>query len=98
MLTGFGRMSLVERIAKRLPQEVPVIELDVTNAEQLGSLADRVRGLGFDSLDGVVHSIGIAPQSALGGSFLDTEWEDVATGRYTSPPTPTRPSRWRRCR
>ena len=35
VLTGFGRMSLVERIAKRLPGPAPVIELDVTNAEHL---------------------------------------------------------------
>jgi len=43
VLTGFGRMSLVERIAKRLPEEAPVIELDVTSQEHLVSLADRVR-------------------------------------------------------
>ncbi|GIH07268.1 enoyl-[acyl-carrier-protein] reductase [NADH] [Rhizocola hellebori] len=84
VLTGFGRMSLVERIAKRLPQEVPVIELDVTNAEHLGSLAERVGALGFDSLDGVVHSIGFAPQTALGGNFLDAGWEDVATAVHVS--------------
>ena len=84
VLTGFGRMSLVERIAKRLPHEVPVIELDVTDNEHVSSLADRVRGLGFDHLDGVVHSIGNAPQSALGGQFLDTEWEDVARAIHVS--------------
>lgn len=84
VLTGFGRMSLVERIAKRLPQTAPVIELDVTNTEHLASLADRVRGLGVDRLDGVVHSIGFAPQSALGGGFLDAPWEDVATAVHVS--------------
>src|SRR5829696_4353526 len=42
VLTGFGRMSLVERIARRLPQEAPVIELDVTNKEHLDGLADKV--------------------------------------------------------
>ena len=30
-------------------------------------------------LDGVVHSIGFAPEAALGGNFLNTNWEDVAT-------------------
>ena len=35
ILTGFGRLSLVERIAKRLPKPAPVIELDVTNQEHL---------------------------------------------------------------
>src|SRR5690242_21155755 len=66
VLTGFGRLSLVERIAKRLPEPAPVIELDVTNQEHLDSLADRVREH-VDGLDGVVHSIGFAPQNALGG-------------------------------
>ncbi len=42
VLTGFGRLSLVERIAKRLPQTPPVLELDVTDEGQLASLADRV--------------------------------------------------------
>jgi len=78
VLTGFGRMSLVERIAKRLPEAAPVIELDVTNNEHLDSLADRVREH-VDGLDGVLHSIGFAPQSALGGGFLTAPWEDVAT-------------------
>jgi enoyl ACP reductase len=77
VLTGFGRLSLVERIAKRLPEPAPVIELDVTNQEQLDSLADRVREH-VDGLDGVVHSIGFAPQNALGGAFLETTWEEVA--------------------
>ncbi len=83
VLTGFGRMSLVERIAKRLPEPAPVIELDVTDAEQLASLADRVREH-VDGLDGVVHSIGFAPQSCLGGGFLDAPWEDVATAVHVS--------------
>ncbi|HLJ99878.1 MAG TPA: SDR family oxidoreductase, partial [Streptosporangiaceae bacterium] len=69
VLTGFGRLSLVERIAKRLPSPPPVIELDVTDTEQLSSLAARV-GEHVDGLDGVLHSIGNAPQTALGGNFL----------------------------
>ena len=77
VLTGFGRMSLVERIANRLPEPPPVIELDVTSAEQLDSLADRVREH-LDGVDGVLHSIGNAPSTALGGNFLNTTWEDVS--------------------
>lgn len=77
VLTGFGRLSLVERVAKRLPSPPPVIELDVTDEEQLSSLAARV-GEYVDGLDGVLHSIGNAPQTALGGNFLNTTWEDVA--------------------
>ncbi|MBE1492056.1 enoyl-ACP reductase FabI [Plantactinospora soyae] len=83
VLTGFGRMSLVERIAKRLPEPAPVIELDVTNSEQLAGLADKVREH-VDGLDGVVHSIGYAPPSCLGGGFLDAPWEDVATAVHVS--------------
>ncbi|GAB2958925.1 enoyl-ACP reductase FabI [Micromonospora polyrhachis] len=83
VLTGFGRMSLVERIAKRLPEPAPVIELDVANTEHLASLADRVREH-VDGLDGVVHSIGFAPASCLGGGFLDAPWEDVATAVHVS--------------
>ncbi|RIV39921.1 enoyl-ACP reductase FabI [Micromonospora radicis] len=83
VLTGYGRLSLVERIAKRLPEPAPVIELDVTNPEQLAGLGDRVREH-VDGLDGVVHSIGFAPQSCLGGGFLDASWEDVATALHVS--------------
>ncbi|MFD2765992.1 enoyl-ACP reductase FabI [Micromonospora eburnea] len=83
VLTGYGRLSLVERIAKRLPEPAPVIELDVTNQEHLAGLADRVREH-VDGLDGVVHSIGFAPQSCLGGGFLDAPWEDVATAVHVS--------------
>ncbi|MEV0714629.1 enoyl-ACP reductase FabI [Asanoa sp. NPDC050611] len=83
VLTGFGRMSLVERIAKRLPAEAPVIELDVTNQEHLDMLAEKV-GKHMDGIDGLVHSIGFAPASALGGNFLETTWEDVSTALHVS--------------
>jgi len=83
VLTGYGRLSLVERIAKRLPEPPPVIELDVTNQDHLDTLADRV-GEHLDGLDGLVHSIAFAPQSALGGNFLNTPWEDVATAVHVS--------------
>ncbi|WP_055482087.1 enoyl-ACP reductase FabI [Sphaerimonospora mesophila] len=83
VLTGFGRLSLVERIAKRLPEPPPVVELDVQDTEHLDTLADRV-GEHIDGLDGVVHSIGFAPQSCLGGNFLNTSWEDVATAVHVS--------------
>ncbi|QEU90676.1 enoyl-ACP reductase FabI [Streptomyces kanamyceticus] len=81
VLTGYGRLSLVERIAKRLPRPAPLIELDVRDKGQLDSLADRVReSVGGDArLDGVVHSIAFAPQDALGGNFLETGWDSVAT-------------------
>jgi enoyl ACP reductase len=83
VLTGFGRVTLVERIAKRLPQPPPVLELDVTDTGHLASLAGRVAEH-VPRLDGVLHGIAFAPQSALGGNFLATEWEDVATAVHVS--------------
>jgi meromycolic acid enoyl-[acyl-carrier-protein] reductase len=83
VLTGFGRLSLVERVAKRLPDPPPVIELDVQDDEHLATLADRVRPH-VEHLDGVVHSVAFAPQSALGGSFLDTPFGDVSTAVHVS--------------
>jgi len=79
VLTSFGRtMKITQTIAKRLPTTPPVIELDVSSAADFEALPDRVREHA-DGLDGVLHSIGYAPESALGGNFLNTEWEDVAT-------------------
>jgi enoyl-[acyl-carrier protein] reductase I len=77
VLTGFGRMSLVRRVAAKLPDPPPVVELDVADQEHLDSLADRVREH-VDGVDGVLHSIGFAPASCLGGDFLATPWDDVA--------------------
>ncbi|MDH6117422.1 enoyl-ACP reductase FabI [Kitasatospora sp. GAS204B] len=85
ILTAFPRPTLTERIAKKLPrpENVKVLELDVSNTEQLDGLADQVREH-LGSLDGVVHSIGFAPQDALGGNFLNTPWESVATAMQIS--------------
>jgi meromycolic acid enoyl-[acyl-carrier-protein] reductase len=83
VLTGFGRLTLVERIAKRLPDPPPVLELDVTDTGHLESLAERVSAH-VGGLDGVVHSIGNAPQDALGGNFLNTRWDDVSAALHVS--------------
>ncbi len=84
VLTSFGRaLSITKRIAARLPKQAPVIELDVTNVEHLDRLASLVKEY-LPHLDGVVHSIGFAPETALGGNFLNTAWEDVATAVHVS--------------
>ncbi|GAA1239209.1 enoyl-ACP reductase FabI [Kitasatospora nipponensis] len=83
ILTAFPRPTLTERIAKKLPRPTKVLELDVTNNEHLDGLADQVREH-LGSLDGVVHSIGFAPQDALGGNFLNTPWESVSTAMNVS--------------
>ena len=83
VLTGYGRMSLVQRIAKRLPEPPPVIELDVADDGHLSTLASRLSEH-VDGLDGVLHAIAFAPQDALGGNFLNTSWDDVATAVHVS--------------
>ena len=85
VLSSYGRvLSLTTRIAGRLPQPAPIIELDVTNEADLTALESRVREHFPDGLDGVVHSIGFAPESALGGNFLNTSWGDVSTAMHVS--------------
>jgi meromycolic acid enoyl-[acyl-carrier-protein] reductase len=84
VLTGFGRsLSLTRRIARRLPVEAPVVELDVTSESDLGLLGKRVLEH-VDGLDGVLHAIGFAPASALGDGLLETSWSDVGTALQIS--------------
>ncbi len=84
ILTSFGRtMSLTKRSASRLPTEPPIVELDVTNDDDLAQFAHRL-GEHCETVDGLVHSIGFAPESALGGNFLHTPWPDVATALQVS--------------
>jgi enoyl-[acyl-carrier protein] reductase I len=81
VLTSFGRqMSLTERSARRLPSAPELVELDVTNAEDLAGLAGAVGG----RLDGVLHAVAFAPESCLGGGFIDAPWEDVAVALQIS--------------
>jgi enoyl-[acyl-carrier protein] reductase I len=85
VLSSYGRvLSLTTRIAGRLPKPAPIVQLDVTNTDDLAALESRVREHFPDGLDGVVHSIGFAPEAALGGNFLNTSWEDVSTALHVS--------------
>jgi enoyl-[acyl-carrier protein] reductase I len=82
VLSSFGRvMRITERTAKRLPNpDVQLVELDVTDDAHLAALAGNVGG----KLDGVVHSLAFAPESCLGGGFLDAPWSDVAVALQVS--------------
>ena len=81
VVSSFGRvMNLTRRAVRRLPNEPEIIQLDVADTDDLNALAER---LPFD-LDGVVHAIGFAPPSCLGGGFLDAPWEDVAIAMQVS--------------
>ena len=59
-----------------------MLELDVTNQGTWQRWPSGCPSTG--GLDGVVHSIGFAPQDALGGNFLNTPWESVATAVQVS--------------
>jgi meromycolic acid enoyl-[acyl-carrier-protein] reductase len=84
VLTSFGRaMSLTERSAKRLPKAVDVLEMDATDTQQIRAVSDEL-GTRWGHVDGFLHAIAFAPQDALGGNFLNTEWESVATAIRTS--------------
>ena len=79
VVSNFGRaLNITKRIVARLPQEPPVVELDVTDPEHLERLPDLLREH-VDGLDGVVHSIAYGnPETLLGGKFLEGPWDDVA--------------------
>ena len=84
VLTSFGRaMSLTERSARRLDPVPDVLELDVTDAAQSESVAAALRER-WGGVDAVVHAVGYAPEDALGGRFMDTPWESVATAMSVS--------------
>jgi len=76
-------MSLTEKIAKRLPTPVDVLELDANDDEQIAAVRDELQTR-WGRLDGFLHAIAFAPQDALGGNFLSTEWDSVATAFRTS--------------
>lgn len=86
VLTSFGRARrLTERVARSLPGEVAVLELDVTDSAHHAALADTLAQR-WDHVDGVVHAIGFAPPSCLGqpAGVLTAGWDDVATTLHTS--------------
>lgn len=83
LITGIPeRLRLIDRIAKRLPQQVsPAIGLDVTSEDDLCTLADTVHELAPEGLDGVLHSIAFAPRTLMGPDalpFLDGPGADAA--------------------
>jgi enoyl-[acyl-carrier protein] reductase I len=84
VLTSFGRVKrMTERAAKRLPQEVDVLELDVGKPEDFEALTGEL-GSRWGRVDGALHAIAFAPEDALGGNFLHTPAESAATAFATS--------------
>jgi enoyl ACP reductase len=84
VLSSLGNaMKHTRRAAAKLPTEPEVLELDITNPDHLVSareaLAER-----FGTVHGALHSIGFAPPTCLGGTFLDAPWDDVSVAVNTS--------------
>lgn len=84
VLTGVGRARrLTERAATRLPDPPEVLELDVTDESQIAAVAKDLEER-WGRLDGMLHAVAFAPESCLGGGFLQAPWEDVATALQVS--------------
>ena len=86
VLTSFGRaMRLTQRVARSLPGEPEVLELDVTDAAHHTALAAALDER-WGRVDGIVHAIGFAPEACLGqdDGVLAAEWDDVATALHIS--------------
>jgi enoyl-[acyl-carrier protein] reductase I len=84
LLTSFGRVRrLTERAAKRLPEPVDVLELDVNRPEDLEGVAAGVRER-WDGLDGILHAIAFAPEDAIGGHFMTAPADSALEAFRTS--------------
>ena len=84
VLTGAGRaLRLTQRTARKLPTEPDVLEFDVTDLAHVEAVRDAL-GEKWGTVDGALHSIGFAPESCLGGRFLETPGEDVSTAVHIS--------------
>src|SRR5215470_15380372 len=79
LLTSFGRMmSITQMTAKKLDPVPEILEMDVSKPSDIAGAVKQTEER-WDRLDGLVHSVAFAPQDALGGNFLQTPWESVAT-------------------
>ena len=84
VLTGAGRaLKLTQRTARKLGDDIDVFELDVTMPDH-GVAVREALAEKWGHVDGVVHSIGFAPEVCLGDDFLAAQWEDVAVAMHIS--------------
>ena len=84
LLTSFGRMmSITQMTAKKLDPVPEILEMDVQKPSDIAEAVKQTEQR-WDRVDGLVHSVAFAPQDALGGNFLQTPWESVATAVQVS--------------
>lgn len=84
VLSGAGRgLSLTRRTARKLPQAAEVLEIDVTEPQQLGDAAADLSSR-WDRMDGLLHAIGYAPPECLGGDMFGADWDQVQVALHVS--------------
>jgi meromycolic acid enoyl-[acyl-carrier-protein] reductase len=84
LLTSFGRMmTITQMTAKKLNPVPDILEMDVSKPSDISAAVEET-GKRWDRVDGLVHSVAYAPPDALGGKFLTTPWESVATALQVS--------------
>jgi meromycolic acid enoyl-[acyl-carrier-protein] reductase len=84
VLSGAGRgLSLTRRTARKLPVEAQVLEIDVTEPDQLAAAATEL-ATGWDRMDGLLHAIGYAPPECLGGDMFQANWDQVQVALHVS--------------
>jgi enoyl ACP reductase len=85
VLTGVGRgLSLTQRVARKLPAPVDVLEWDVTVPAHGDAVRDHLTAT-WGRLDGALHAIGFAPAACLGNGVVGTAtWEEVGTAVHVS--------------
>lgn len=75
---GPGKSSrLTEKVAQKMDPVPLVIPMDVIWEEQIESVRDEIVKR-WGEFDGLLHSIAYAPAGCLGGSFVETSWDDIS--------------------
>jgi enoyl-[acyl-carrier protein] reductase I len=84
VLSGAGRgLSLTRRTARKLPEAADVLEIDVTEPEQLAAAAATLSDK-WDRIDGLLHAVGYAPPECLGGDMFQADWNQVQVALHVS--------------
>lgn len=78
LLTALPRdRELAVEAAAKLPRAVEILDLDVTDPDQVEQVTAQISGR-FPRLDGVLHAVAFAPREALAGDFLAAAPDRVA--------------------
>ncbi len=84
LTAGPGKTArLTERMAQTLDPVPTVLQMDVTNEEQIKEVAIEVEKI-WGSFNGLLHAVAYAPSSCIGGKITDAPWTDVATAFHIS--------------